>query len=184
MAGILCTKLEMTRIIKGNAFVPVTLLSIPEIRVAQVKTKERDGYEAVVLEALINKNSNKREFARDGKLADVKVGDIITIDLLDGVETVVLEGVSKGKGFAGAMKRWNFHGGPGRVQSKFHRSLGSIGTRKKRRTMKGKKMHGHMGLDVIKLKNIPVELINKDLRVIGVKGPVPGARHSLIALDF
>lgn len=82
------------------------------------------------------------------------------------------------------MKRWNFHGGPASHGSKFHRALGSIGNRKPRRTKLGKKMHGHMGLDKITLKEVPLVLVNKDLRVIAVKGPVPGARNSLVTLTF
>lgn len=89
--------------------------------------------------------------------------------MLEGVETVNLTSVSKGKGFQGAMKRWNFSGGRASHGHKYTRSLGSIGTRKPRRTKLGKKMHGHMGLDTITLKSVPLVLINKELRVIAVK---------------
>jgi large subunit ribosomal protein L3 len=104
--------------------------------------------------------------------------------MLEGVEMVDVVGISKGKGFQGAMKRWNFSGLPASHGHKYVRSLGSIGNRKPRRTKLGKKMHGHMGLDRITLKSIPLVLVNKDLRVIAVKGPVPGARNSLITLTF
>ncbi len=93
-------------------------------------------------------------------------------------------GTSKGKGFQGAMKRWNFKGGPASHGSKFHRALGSIGTRKPRRTKPGKKMHGHMGLDTITLKKVPLILVNKELGIIAVKGPIPGSRNSLVTLSF
>lgn len=174
----------MTRIIKGSALVPVTLVKIPEIKVVQIKTVETDGYDAVVLEATDGKLSHMKEVSTSGKMAGLKVGDAVTLDILDGVELVSLQGVSKGKGFAGAMKRHNFKGGPAGHGSKFHRALGSIGTRKPRRTKPGKKMHGHMGLDTITLKKVSLELVNKNLGVIALKGPVPGARNSLVVLDF
>lgn len=184
MAGLIARKLEMTRILRDGAFVPVTLVKVPETVVAQVKTQEVDGYEAVVLSVSENKSPMLREVSATGALASSKKGDTISLDILDGIELAAVVGTSKGKGFAGAMKRWNFSGGPGRVGSKFHRALGSIGTRKPRRTKPGKKMHGHMGSERVTLKDIRIELVNKDLRVVALHGPVPGARNSYILLDF
>jgi large subunit ribosomal protein L3 len=182
MAWILGKKLEMTRIAKGDKLVPVTLIKIPELKVAQIKTIELDGYEAVVLEIVWD--DTMREVPMTGALKDVKKGDTITLDILDWVENVKIMSISKWKGFAGAMKRHNFHWGPGRVGSKFHRALGSIGNRKPRRTKPGQKMHWHMGLDHITLKSVPLELVNKNLSVIAVKWPVAGARNSLVVLNF
>ncbi|MDD2487522.1 MAG: 50S ribosomal protein L3 [Candidatus Gracilibacteria bacterium] len=182
MAGLLGKKLEMTRIIKQDKLVPVTLIKIPELKVFQVKTTANDGYEAIVLE--IADSDTKREVPMSDKMSGLKKGDIVSLDVLDGVEIVTIMGISKGKGFAGAMKRHNFHGGPGRVGSKFHRALGSIGNRKPRRTKPGQKMHGHMGTDHVTLKKVPLELVNKNINVIAVKGAVPGARNSLIVLNF
>ncbi|EKE27246.1 MAG: hypothetical protein ACD_3C00235G0005, partial [uncultured bacterium (gcode 4)] len=176
MAWIIGKKLEMTRIAKGDRLVPVTLIKIPELKVAQVKTIDNDGYEAVVLE--IVGTDTLREVPLTGALKDVKKGDIVGVEILDWIENVQIVGISKWKGFAGAMKRHNFHWGPGRVGSKFHRALGSIGNRKPRRTKPGQKMHWHMGLDQVTLKEVPLELVNKNISVIAVKGPVPGARNS------
>jgi large subunit ribosomal protein L3 len=184
MAGILGKKLEMTRVIHNGAFTPVTLVKIPEITVAQVKTVEIDGYSAVVLRMTDGKKETLREVPATGKFEAVSKGDVITLDVLEDVAQVQLVGTSKGKGFQGAMKRWNFSGGPASHGSKFHRALGSIGNRKPRRTKLGKKMHGHMGCDTITLKHVPLVLVNKNLNVIGLKGPVPGARNSLIVLTF
>jgi large subunit ribosomal protein L3 len=184
MAGLIARKLEMTRIVKDKKMVPVTLVKIPVTTVAQIKTVETDGYEAVVLSVTDDKSPYLREVSLSDKFADVKVGDEVSIDILDGVELAEVVGTSKGKGFAGAMKRWNFAGGPGRVGSKFHRALGSIGTRKPRRTKPGKKMHGHLGNDRVTLKKIEIELVNKDLRVVALKGPLPGARNSYLLLEF
>ncbi|USN57855.1 MAG: hypothetical protein H6767_05810 [Candidatus Peribacteria bacterium] len=82
------------------------------------------------------------------------------------------------------MKKHNFSGGPGGHGSKFHRALGSIGNRKPRRTHKGKKMHGHHGDIKVNIKNVPVELVNKDVQVIGVRGGVPGGRNSFVRIVF
>ncbi len=184
MAGIIGKKLEMTRVIHNGKFTPVTLIKVPTLTVAQVKTVENDGYEAVVLHMVYGKAVTLREVPRTGAFENVNKGDEISLDVLEGVEELTLVGISKGKGFQGAMKRWNFHGGPASHGSKFHRALGSIGNRKPRRTKPGKKMHGHMGLDRITLKHVPLVLVNKDLRVVAVKGPIPGARNSLITLTF
>lgn len=201
MAWILARKVEMTRVIKGNKFVPVTILEFPTMKVVGYKTLEKDGYEAMVVGIVDSKNpvtlkkdkttlsknefSTIREFAvAAGDTEKYAVGSDITLDILDGVETVELNSISKGKGFAGAMKRHNFSGGPASHGSKFHRALGSIGNRKPVRTHKGKKMHGHMGVDLITLKNIPVEIVNKDANIIGLRGPVPGARNSLVSIIF
>ncbi|MDD5769590.1 MAG: 50S ribosomal protein L3 [Candidatus Gracilibacteria bacterium] len=201
MAGLLATKLEMTRIVKGNDFVPITLLKISTLKVVAIKTMEANGYNAMVVGVLKDgkegillegkKSLNFSDFSKikefslnDNEVSKFNVGDIITLDILDGVEKVEITGYSKGKGFAGAMKRHNFHGGMATHGSKFHRALGSIGNRKPRRTHKGKKMHGHMGDIKITLKKIPVEILNKDLSVLGLKGPVPGARNSLISIKF
>jgi large subunit ribosomal protein L3 len=97
---------------------------------------------------------------------------------------VVLTWTSKWRWFSWAMKRHNFHGWPATHGSKFHRALGSIGNRKPTRTHKGKKMHWHYGTDTVTLKKVPVELVNKELSVIGVRWGVPGARNSLVEIKF
>lgn len=182
MAWLLGKKLEMTRIIKQDKLVPVTLIKIPELKVFQVKTTENDWYEAVVLE--IAESDTKKEVPMSDKFKGLKKWDIVSLDVLDWVEEVTIMGISKWKWFAWAMKRHNFHGGPGRVWSKFHRALWSIWNRKPRRTKPGQKMHWHMGTDHITLKKVPLELVNKNINVIAVKGGIPWARNSLIVLNF
>ena len=184
MAGIIGKKLEMTRVLHNGKFTPVTLIRVPTLTVAQIKTEEIDGYRAIVVKMTEGKRETLREVPLSAPYESLAKGDEISLDLLEGVATMDLSSISKGKGFQGAMKRWNFHGGPASHGSKFHRAIGSIGNRKPRRTKLGKKMHGHMGLDTITLKDVPLVLVNKDLRVIAVKGPVPGARNSLITLTF
>jgi large subunit ribosomal protein L3 len=184
MAGIIGKKLEMTRVIHNGTFTPVTLIKVPILIVAQIKTVEQDGYSALVIAMTDGKRTTLRETSITGPFVWLEKGAEITLDMLEGVATLDVSSISKGKGFQGAMKRWNFSGGPGGHGHKYTRSLGSIGTRKPRRTKLGKKMHGHMGLDKITLKDVPLVLINKELRVIAVKGPIAGARNSLISLNF
>ena len=198
MAGILARKIEMTRVIKDDKFIPVTLLEIPKMQVVSYKTAEKDGYSAMVVgivkkdevKAVKGKNglnakgfSIVREFSIEVSEENAKeIGSEIGFAELEWVETVGLTGTSKGRGFAGAMKRHNFHGGPGGHGSKFHRALGSIGNRKPTRTHKGKKMHGHYGVDQISLRSVPLEIVNQAAGIIGVRGPVPGARTSLVQI--
>jgi large subunit ribosomal protein L3 len=198
MAGILARKIEMTRVIKDDKFIPVTLLEIPKMQVVAYKTAEKDGYSAMVVgivkkdevKAVKGKNglnakgfSIVREFSIEVSEENAKeIGSEIGFAELEWVETVGLTGTSKGRGFAGAMKRHNFHGGPGGHGSKFHRALGSIGNRKPTRTHKGKKMHGHYGVDQISLRSVPLEIVNQAAGIIGVRGPVPGARTSLVQI--
>jgi large subunit ribosomal protein L3 len=184
MAGIIGKKLEMTRVLHNGTFTPVTLIKVPTLTVVQVKTVEHDGYSAIVISMKDGKQETLREVAHDGALSSLEKGAEVTLDVLEGIEMVNLSSISKGKGFAGAMKRWNFSGLPASHGHKYVRSLGSIGNRKPRRTKLGKKMHGHMGVDKVTLKDVPLVLVNKDLRVIAVKGPVPGARNSLVTLSF
>lgn len=172
MAGIIGKKLEMTRVIHAGKFTPVTLIKVPTLTVAQVKTEETDGYSAVVIRMTDGKKVTLREVPATGTFAELKKDDTISLDMLDGIAEVTVVSTSKGKGFAGAMKRWNFHGLPASHGHKYTRSLGSIGNRKPRRTKLGKKMHGHMGLDRITKKHVPLVLVNKTLSVIALKGPI------------
>lgn len=198
MAGLLARKIEMTRVIKGDKFVPVTLLEIPKMQVVGYKTAQKDGYSAIIVgivgkeEAKLAKGKaglNPRmfsvvkefEISQDSE-GQKEIGSEIGFADLEGVEMISLTSVSKGRGFAGAMKRHNFSGGPGGHGSKFHRALGSIGNRKPTRTHKGKKMHGHYGVDRKTLRDVPLEIVNSAAGIIWVRGPVPGARNSLVEI--
>lgn len=201
MAWLLAKKLEMTRVVKEDKFIPITLLEIPVLKIVDIKTAERDGYEALVIGILeknaegklkeerkalsINDFSEVKEFPlNEADIWKFNIGDDISLDILDWVEKVTVVWYSKWKWFAWAMKKHNFHGWPGGHGSKFHRALGSIGTRKPRRTHKGKKMHGHLGDTRVSLKKIPIELVNKDIKVIGVRWWVPGGRNSIVSIIF
>ena len=201
MAGILARKVEMTRVIKGDRFVPITILEVPTLMVVGFKTIEKDGYEAVLVgipkkgltpklakgknSLPVNQFSEIQEFdASAGKPEGLEVGSMITLDIFEGVEKVRLSGISKWKWFTGAMKKHNFSGWPATHGSKFHRALGSIWNRKPTRTHKGKKMHGHHGCVKVTLRKVPLELVNKEASIIGVRWAVPGARNSLVTITF
>ena len=198
MAGLLARKIEMTRVIKDDRFIPVTLLELPKMQVVGYKTAEKDGYSAIIVGIVWKEETT---LGNDKKGLSVKhfsavkefpieqweegqkeIASEIGFADLEGIEMVSLTSVSKGRWFAGAMKRHNFSGGPGGHGSKFHRALGSIWNRKPTRTHKGKKMHGHYGVDRKTLRDVPLELINEAAGIIGVRGPVPGARNSLVEI--
>ena len=202
MAWIIATKLEMTRVIKNDKFIPITLLKVPTLKVVWFKTLEKDGYKAIIIWVLKDKieeislgewkiTLNKSSFSKivefpvsEEETTKYNVWDTLTLDSLEGGVKVSVEWFSKWKWFTWAMKKHNFHGGPGGHGSKFHRALGSIGNRKPTKVHKGKKMHGHHGNTKFTIKKVPVELVNKEINVIGVRWGVPGWRNSFINIIF
>jgi large subunit ribosomal protein L3 len=108
MAGIIGKKLEMTRVIHNGTFTPVTLIKVPTLTVAQIKTIEQDGYSALVIAMTDGKRTTLRETSITGPFVGLEKGVEITLDMLEGVVTLDVSSISKGKGFQGAMKRWNF----------------------------------------------------------------------------
>lgn len=201
MAGIVTTKLEMTRVVKGEKLVPVTLLKVPELRVVWFKTLEKDGYDAIIIWVLDKPEEvaladgkttlNKDVFIKikefpimEEEKEKYPIGSVLSLDVLQVDTEVSIDGISKGKGFTGAMKKHNFHWGPATHGSKFHRALGSIWNRKPTRTHKGKKMHGHHWNKKVLIKKVPIELVNTDINVIWVRGAVPWARNSYVNIIF
>jgi len=201
MAWLLAEKLEMTRLVKENSFVPVTLVKIPRVKVVYKKTKDKYGYNALVIGILKdwcewilkewNNSLNLKEFSsirevsiKEEDLDKFNVWDDLTLENLDWVSSVNITSFSKWRWFSWAMKRHNFSWGPKTHGSKFHRALGSIGNRKPTRTHKWKKMHWHYGNDKITLKNVPIELVNKNLSVLWLRWPLPWSRWSLIIINF
>jgi len=201
MALILAHKLEMTRVVKDWKLIPVTLLEVASLKVIQVKTVETDWYNSIVVWILKwdfkwelkewKTSLNSKEFSQinefrlpEEEVSNFNVWDDINIDVLDWIEKVNLVWVSKWKWFTWAMKRYNFSGWPKTHGSKFHRALGSIGNRKPTRTHKWKKMHGHHWNKRVSLRWVSLELLNKDLKVVWVKWAVPGARKSLVLINF
>lgn len=199
MKALLGTKIGMTQIIgEDGAAIPVTLIQAGPVTVTQVKSVETDGYNAVQVAYGEGKNLSKavaghvkpagvtpkevREF-RVEDLGEIKVGDTWNVTEFELGEFVDATGVSKGKGFAGTIKRHNFkrhrktHGGKGNT-----RKPGSIGSMYPQKIFKGKRMSGHMGAEQVTVKNLKVAYISADDNLIGVKGAVPGPKKGLIVL--
>lgn len=192
MLGIIGKKLGISHIIQDDGCViPATFILCKPNTVLQVKTQSSDGYPAIVLgfDAYKNPSKNKKykamkEFRVDN--ADsYKKGQEIDLAQLKGVEKVTVTSVSKGKGYQGVMKRHNFGGGPETHGSHHHREPGSIGMRAKPgRTLKGKKLPGHMGAQKVTLLNRPVVKLVPEKELIAIKGPVPGANNGYVYIKF
>lgn len=197
MKAIIGKKLGMTTILQedGDA-VPVTLIQAGPVTVTQVKTMEKDGYTAVQMGYGEAKNTNKpqkghlknsktnpiitREIRTDEEVA---VGDSFNVTVFEEGDKVKVTGVSKGKGFAGTVKKYNFrtsastHGGNGVV-----RKLGSIGSMYPQNIWKGKKMASQMGANQVTTKGLSVALVDEENNVLGIRGAVPGPRKSYIVI--
>ena len=186
---------------QGEA-VPVTVLRYEPWFVSQIKTNDNDGYDAVQLacqpkKAKNSSQSEKGHFSKAGfengaqYVKELRqalpegtaLGAQVSIESLIKGDFVKITSKSKGKGFAGSVKRWNFAGGPGAHGSKFHRRPGSSGNRTwPGRVMPGKKFPGHLGAETVTVRNVEVVEINTAENVLLVKGPVPGARNTLVKL--
>lgn len=167
----------MTQMWEEEVQVPVTVIRAGPAVVTQVKTKDKDGYEAVQIKF----GKHLREFPLRGKA--LKVGDAITVDAFEKGEKVTVTGISKGKGFQGVVKRHGFSGGPRTHGQKNRlRAPGSIGATAPQRVMIGKKMAGRMGGDRTTLKNLDIVKIDKENNILMLKGAVPGVRGSLVSI--
>tara|TARA_B100001105_G_scaffold231450_1_gene204205 strand:+ start:243 stop:866 length:624 start_codon:yes stop_codon:yes gene_type:complete len=200
MKALLGTKIGMTQIISedGKA-VPVTLIKAGPVTVTQVKSVEADGYNAVQVGFDEGKNLSKavaghvkastttpkhiREFRVDTLPEEMTVGNTIDVTAFQIGDLVSATGTSKGKGFAGTIKRHNFerhkksHGGKGNV-----RKPGSIGSMYPQKVFKGKRMAGRMGHDQVTVKNLVVTYIDIENNLIGLRGAVPGPKKGLIVI--
>ena len=196
-------KAGMTRVFDENGnHVPVTVIKIIPNLVTQVKTTDKDGYNAYQVgygekrEALLNK-PNKGILAKAGVSQNVTHFSEVKADAVEAsnlgkevdFETftpgtyVDVTGESKGKGFAGVMKRYNFRGGPASHGSHFHRRVGSIGNRATPgRVFRGKKMPGHMGVDQKTVQNMVVVEVNLAKGYLLLKGSVPGGKNGFIKI--
>ena len=200
--GIIGRKVGMTQIFdeKGNV-IPVTVIEAGPCVVAQVKTVETDGYNAVQLgfgdvkdkhinkpeaghfaKAKLANKKHLREFRLDS-IEGIKVGDEVKADVFEAGEKIDVQGTSKGKGFQGVIKRHGQHRGPMGHGSMYHRRPGSMGsTSTPGRVFKGKKLPGHMGRVTITIQNLDVVRVDMDKNVILLKGSVPGAKGSILKI--
>ncbi len=200
MKSLLGTKIGMTQIIGEDGTVtPVTLVQAGPVTVTQIKTIETDGYNAVQVAYGEGKNLSKataghtkkakvspkhiKEFRVDELPEGLKVGDKLTVDNFELDEIVKVTGTSKGKGFAGTIKRHNFHRQPASHGGKGNtRRVGSIGSMYPQKIFKGKKMPGRMGNNQVTVKNLAIKFIDKDDNLIGIKGAIPGPKKGLVMI--
>ncbi len=200
MTGILGKKLGMTQIFTDNGMhIPVTVVEAGPCCVVQVKTIQKDGYDAVKIGFLERKKNAKitkplagifkkaglpaYKVLKEFKIAGLKIGDFIKADVFNKGDIVKVSGISKGKGFQGVMKRHNFNGGPASHGSTSYREPGSIGASSyPSRVWKGLRMAGHMGSERVTVSNLTIVDIRPDLNLILIKGALPGAENSIVEI--
>lgn len=199
MKALITRKLGMTSVTsEDGAVASVTLLSAPANIVTQIKNTEKDGYQAIQLGFEETKKLSKSlmghlkpakanakimcEIRVDEVPEELKVGDKLSADLFSLGDKVDVVGTSKGKGFAGTIKRHNFHLGRKTHGGRSYRRPGSIGSMYPQKIFKGKKMAGQMGSERVTIKNLSIALVDNEHNVIGVLGAVPGPKKSLVML--
>ena len=201
MKGILGKKVGMTQVFTTNGkLIPVTVIEIEPNVVTQIKTVEKDGYDAIQLgyETVREKVSNKpkmghtkkantepKRFLREIRgvnVSDYTLGQEIKADIFTKGEIVDVSGISKGKGFQGVIKRHNQSRGPMGHGSQYHRGVGSLGTMLPMHVLKGKNLPGHMGHEACTIQNLEVVDVDLENNVILVKGNVPGPKKSLVMI--
>lgn len=204
MTGLIAKKIGMTQKFgEDGVAIPLTVLKAGPCIVVQRKTAERDGYDAVQLglvEAGKKASANKPlegHFKKAGAAPcrllrefpitsddDVKVGDSIKVSVFEAAERVQVSGLSKGKGFAGVMRRHGFHGQRASHGSKIHRAPGSIGqSASPSRVFPGMRAPGHKGQERVTVKSLEVIEVIEDEDILLVKGPVPGANGSYVEIS-
>ena len=200
--GIIGKKVGMTQIFDevGNV-IPVTVIETTPNTVVQIKTIEKDGYNAIQLgygevkdkhinkpekghfsKANLTPKKHLREF-RVENIENYKVGDEVKADIFQAGEKIDVQGITKGKGFQGVIKRHGQHRGPMGHGSMYHRRPGSMGsTSTPGRVFKGKKLPGHMGKNTVTIQNLDVVKVDMDKNVILIKGSVPGAKGAILKI--
>ena len=198
--AILAKKLGMTQIFdETGKVIPVTVIEAGPNAVIQKKTVENDGYDAVQVGFvdLKEKKTNKptkghfakagvapKKFIKEFRLDDVSglnVGDEIKADIFEAGEKVDVAGITKGKGYAGTIKRWGQHRGPMTHGSGYHRGPGSMGMcSDPGRVFKGKRLPGHMGVERVTIQNLTLVKVDAEKNIILIKGGLPGPKGGLL----
>ena len=201
MKGILGKKVGMTQVFtKSGKLIPVTVIEVEPNVITQIKTVEKDGYNAIQLAAVTvrEKVSNKAKIGHTNKantapkrflkeirgvnVEEYTLGQVIDASIFKEGEIVDVSGTSKGKGFQGVIKRYNQSRGPMGHGSQYHRGVGSLGTMLPMHVLKGKKLPGHMGNVASTIQNLEVVAVDLENNVILIKGNVPGPKKSLVMI--
>lgn len=200
--GIIAKKIGMTQIFsETGVLIPVTVLEAGPCVITQIKTIENDGYEAIQVgfgeakeknvikpmkghfeKANVKPTKLLKEFKFEN-VSEYTIGAEIKADIFEAGDKIDVSGVSKGKGFQGAIKRHNQHRGPMAHGSKYHRGVGSLSSATTPgKVKKGKKMPGHMGAENVTIQNLEVVKIDAEKNLILVKGAVPGNKGSILVI--
>lgn len=201
MKGILGKKIGMTQVFtEEGKLIPVTVIEIEPNVVTQIKTVDKDGYDAIQLgaqtvrEKVSNKpkmghtkkaNTEPKRFLREIRGVDVTnytLGQVVDASIFEEGEIVDVTGTSKGKGFQGVIKRYNQSRGPMGHGSQYHRGVGSLGTMRPMHVLKGKKLPGQMGNVKRTVQNLEIIQVDMENNCLLVKGNVPGAKKSLVLI--
>jgi len=201
MKGILGKKIGMTQVFSKNGkLIPVTVVEVEPNVVSQIKTMETDGYEAIQLAAINakEKNTNKAKMGhlkkagvepkrflkeiRGVNVSEYSLGQKVDASIFAEGEMVDVSGISKGKGFQGVIKRYNQTRGPMGHGSQYHRGVGSMGTLLPMHVLKGKKLPGHMGHELVTVQNLEIVKIDLENNIVLIKGNVPGPKNALVMI--
>lgn len=201
--GVLGVKVGMTQLFDERGdIVPVTVVDTNNWFVTQIKTAEKDGYTSLQL-GLLRERFRGQEFSplwlkakkdhflriqeiKPKELGNFAIGHAVKLEdsALANGDVVAVTGTSKGQGFQGVMKRWNFSGGPGAHGSKFHRRPGTGGClRTQGEVIKGKRFPGHLGDEQVTVKGLKIVHVDRESGCIFLKGAVPGKKDSLVAIN-
>jgi large subunit ribosomal protein L3 len=197
MSFIIGKKIEMTQKFKEDGtVVPVTLVRAEPNTVTQIRVLEKDGYAAVQVGTAVRKTLSKPQqghvkdlpavsFLKEFRVSssDLKRGDSMSVEAFVPGERVDIIGISKGRGFAGVMKRHHFKGGKATHGNKDQQRMpGSIGSQRQGKVLKGQRMAGRMGTDRVTVKNLEVISVDPSSHTIAIKGAIPGARGGLVMI--
>ena len=201
--GLVAKKVGMTRMVDANGdVIPVTLVQIPDQKITKVLTVERDGYQGYQVGYFVKaeKNLNKADLSRLRKAevqenfarfcefrspseAPYQVGQALTAEILKDVTDIDVTGITKGRGFQGAVKRWNSATGPMSHGSMYHRRTGSLGSNTTPgRVLKNKHMPGHMGVEQRTIRNLQIVDLDVENNIIAIRGSVPGHRDGYLEI--
>lgn len=200
--GLIGRNLGMTHLFsKDGEAIPITVIEAGPCSIVQVKSKEKEGYNALQLGFLPKKiqkatkplqghfkksGNSSFYFLKEFKVDDInsyQLGQEINLEIFQVGQKVMVTGTSKGKGFSGVMKRWGFKGGPGSHGSTTHRAPGSIGcSASPSRVFKGRKLPGHMGATTKTIENLEIVNLKPEKNLLFLKGSVPGSKNGMIVI--